>query len=196
MHRTPDLERKIMPDSDIDPGLGLSSSDGGLHALSRAASFFMTATGQKSGKIKGGSTIKGREGQIELLGIEQFVKSPRDAASGLPTGRRIHHPLQVAAKLDKSAPLLWNALVMNENLTEVKIDCWGGISKASGIASGSGNKVYYTVKLTHAQLCEFQHFTAVDGTLCFVAAFTFQKIEWTWTDGGINAQDDWLSPAT
>jgi type VI secretion system secreted protein Hcp len=26
-------------------------------------------------------------------------------------------------------------------------------------------------------------------------AFTYQKIEWTWTNGGITASDDWESPA-
>ncbi len=25
-------------------------------------------------------------------------------------------------------------------------------------------------------------------------AFTYQKIEWTWMDGGITAMDDWESP--
>jgi type VI secretion system secreted protein Hcp len=25
-------------------------------------------------------------------------------------------------------------------------------------------------------------------------AFTYQKIEWTWTDGGITAGDDWEAP--
>ena len=26
-------------------------------------------------------------------------------------------------------------------------------------------------------------------------AFTYRKIEWTWTDGGIIATDDWASPS-
>ena len=25
-------------------------------------------------------------------------------------------------------------------------------------------------------------------------AFTYQKISWTWTDGGITAEDDWEAP--
>jgi type VI secretion system secreted protein Hcp len=25
-------------------------------------------------------------------------------------------------------------------------------------------------------------------------SFTYQKIEWTWTDGGITADDDWEAP--
>ena len=182
-----------MPESDIDAGLGLSTSDGGLAALSRAASFFMTATGQKSGKINGGSKIKKHEGKIELLGIEQRLVSPRDAATGLPTGRRTHHPMQVAGKLDKSGPLLWGACSQNENLTTVKIEYWGGVSKQSGIGAGSGDALIYTIELTNAQVHEFRHFTAVDGTLCFAAGFTYQKIVITWKDGGITSQDDWLS---
>src|SRR5437868_3345925 len=141
-----------MPESEIDPGLGLSSADGGLGALSRAATYFMTATGQKSGKINGGSKIKKHEGEVELLGIEQRLVSPRDAATGLPTGRRTHHPLQVAGKLDKAAPILWGACASNENLTTVKIEYWGGISKQSGIGVGSGNALIYTIELTNAQV--------------------------------------------
>ena len=27
-------------------------------------------------------------------------------------------------------------------------------------------------------------------------AFTYQKIEWTWVDGGITAEDDWEAPVS
>jgi hypothetical protein len=30
-----------------------------------------------------------------------------------------------------------------------------------------------------------------DGKLVEVVTFTYQKIEWTWSDGGIVAMDDW-----
>ncbi len=34
------------------------------------------------------------------------VTSPRDAASGLPTGKRMHKPLTITKELDKTTPLL------------------------------------------------------------------------------------------
>ena len=78
----------------------------------------------------------------------------------------------------------------------MKIEYWGGVSKQSGIGAGSGDALIYTLELTNAQVHEFRHFTAVDGTLCFSVGFTYQKIVITWKDGGITSQDDWLSVST
>lgn len=40
------------------------------------------------------------------ISFEQEVLSPRDAASGLPTGKRMHKPFVITKELDKSSPLL------------------------------------------------------------------------------------------
>jgi type VI secretion system secreted protein Hcp len=185
-----------MADSDIEPGLGLSDASGGLASLSRGASFFMTATGAKQGKFAGSSTTKGQEGKIEVLGIEAKVKSPRDAASGLPSGRRRHYAVHVAFKLDKSTPLWVTAIVTNENLKTVEIDYWGGISKTSGIGGGTGYKQIYKVEMTNAQLADVLQFTGVNGEACVAIALTYQKIEYTWMDGNINSKGNWRSDAT
>ena len=34
------------------------------------------------------------------------IKSPRDSASGLPTGKRMHKPMIITKELDKSSPLI------------------------------------------------------------------------------------------
>ena len=195
MHGQPLENTNTMPLSEsaqINPELGVSS--GGLQALSRAASIFMEATGQKSGKIKGDSTHKGTEGQIPVQMLRHSIVSPRDAASGLPTGKRQHHALEVVVKLERSAPLLVQALCVNENFKDVTIHCWGAASKAGKTGTGTGTTEQYTIVLTNAQLSRFQHFTADDGTLCYLAAWTYQKINWTWKDGGLTGSDDWLSP--
>jgi type VI secretion system secreted protein Hcp len=181
---------------EIEPGLGLSDASGGLAALSRGASFFMKATGADQGPIEGNSTTKGQKGKIELMGIEESLLSPRDIASGLPTGRRVHHPLHVAFKLDKSGPKWFTAIDKNETLKSVEIDCWSGISKGSGIGDGSGYKLIYKIELANANVSEIQHFTAVNGELCMKLGFTFEKITLTWADGGIEGTDNWLSPTT
>lgn len=38
--------------------------------------------------------------------FEQEIVSPRDAASGLPTGKRMHKPFTITKELDKSSPVL------------------------------------------------------------------------------------------
>jgi len=40
------------------------------------------------------------------IAFEQEIVSPRDAASGLPTGKRQHKPFTITKELDKSSPVL------------------------------------------------------------------------------------------
>src|SRR5947209_16426326 len=99
---------------------------------------YLTLTGQKQGQIKGSITQKGREGSIAVYAINHEILSPRDVASGLPTGKRQHKPFTITKELDKSTPLLFKVLVTNENLTEVVLKFFA--------PSAAGMEVnYYTV---------------------------------------------------
>jgi len=40
------------------------------------------------------------------ISFDQEIVSPRDAASGLPTGKRMHKPFVITKELDKSSPML------------------------------------------------------------------------------------------
>ena len=125
--------------------------------------------------------------------------APRDHASGLPTGKRMHKPFVVTKELDKSSPLLYNALVHNENIPEWELQFWAPQLKA---ATGTGTEVqHYTVKLTNANIASIdfrmpnnKHPDLMKFAEYEEVAFTYQKITWTWNDGGITAEDDWESP--
>lgn len=52
-------------------------------------------------KVKIRSTTSGCE-----IAFTNEVKSPRDAASGMATGKRTHKPIVITHELDKSSPLL------------------------------------------------------------------------------------------
>jgi len=41
-----------------------------------------------------------------VINFDQEIVSPRDAASGLPTGKRQHKPFVITTELDKSSPVL------------------------------------------------------------------------------------------
>ena len=160
---------------------------------------YLNLKGQKQGDMKGSVTQKGREGKIAIIAVSHEIISPRDPASGLPTGKRMHKPFVVTKELDKSSPLLYNALVNNENVSEWELQFWTPQIKAT---QGVGTEVnHYTVRLynaniasinfrmannKHPELMKFAEYEEV--------AFTYQKIEWTWNEGGITAQDDWESP--
>jgi type VI secretion system secreted protein Hcp len=164
-----------------------------------ALNAYLKLKGQKQGEIKGSVTQKGREGKIMVIAVSHDVVSPRDAASGLPTGKRMHKPFVITKELDKSSPLLYNALVHNENIPEWELQFWAPQLKAT---TGTGTEVqHYTVKLVNANIASIdfrmpnnKHPDLMKFSEYEEVAFTYQKIIWSWNDGGITAEDDWESP--
>jgi type VI secretion system secreted protein Hcp len=159
-----------------------------------ALNAYLKLKGQKQGEIKGSITQKGREHKIAVIAVSHEVISPRDPASGLPTGKRMHKPFVITKELDKSTPLLFNALTNNENIPEWELQFWR--------PSGTGaEQQHYTVKLTNANVASInfrmsnnKHPDLMKFAEYEEIAFTYQKIEWTWVDGGITAMDDWETP--
>jgi len=160
-----------------------------------AQNVYVTVTGQKQGKITGSVIQKGREGSILVHAYNHSIISPRDPASGLPTGKRQHQPLTILKENDRSTPLLWSALVNNENLTSVVLNFW------TVVAANGAQKLTYSITLTNANISSIKD-SLLDNEDPALAAypqreeisFTYQKIQWTWTEGGITASDDWESP--
>ena len=155
-----------------------------------ALNAYLRLKGQKQGEIKGSVTQKGREGRIMVIAVNHGLLSPRNAASGLPTGKRQHRQFVITKELDKSSPLLYTMLVTNENLVDWDLQFWQ--------TAATGTEVnHYTVKLTNASITsiEFRMPNNKDPQLMKLAeyeevAFTYQKIQWTWNEGGITASDD------
>jgi type VI secretion system secreted protein Hcp len=124
--------------------------------------------------IHGAKTGDFSQTPIDVTAISHEIVSPRDPASGLPTGQRQHKPIVLTMGWGASTPRLLNSLVTNENLSTVSI-----------ALLSDGNQVA-TIKLTNANIAQYdQHGDQV------TFQFTYQKIEWTWLDGGITASDDW-----
>ena len=159
-----------------------------------ALNAFLRLTGETQGEIQGSVTRKGQEDSIKVIAFEHEVVSPRDAASGRPTGKRQHRAITITKEIDRSTPLLMNALVNNENISEWELQFWQ--------PSKSGKQVqHYTIQLVNASIAgirqemlnnkypenlrhkEREHIS-----------FCYQKITWTWMDGGISAEDDWEAP--
>jgi type VI secretion system secreted protein Hcp len=164
-----------------------------------ALNAYLKLKGQKQGEIKGSVTQKGREGKIMVIAASHEVLSPRDVASGLPTGKRMHKPFVITKEIDKSSPLLYTMLVNNENITEWELQFWTpSLNSRTGFGA---EKQHYTVKLTNANIADisFRMLNNKNPELARYAeyeeiAFTYQKITWTWVDGGIIAEDDWEMP--
>src|SRR4051812_6554708 len=113
-----------------------------------ALNAYLKLTGQVAGEIKGSVTQKGREGKIMVIAVSHSIISPRDPASGMPTGKRQHKPFVITKELDKSSPFLYQALCNNENITAWELQFW--TPQLSG--KGGPEKQHYTVKLTNANI--------------------------------------------
>lgn len=153
-----------------------SAADGALNA-------YMSVKGQKQGLFKGGVIQKGREGKIGVIAMSHEIVSPRDAASGLPTGKVQHKPLTVTVEWDSAIFQFYNALFANETLSEVTIDFFA--PSMLGQVGGAGAEVnFVTVKLTNASIASIrsqQPNTKDPNQVRYKeyleVSFTYQKIE-------------------
>jgi type VI secretion system secreted protein Hcp len=159
-----------------------------------ALNAYLRLTGETQGEIKGSVTQYGREDSILIIASNHEIVSPRDAASGLPTGKRQHKPITIIKEVDQSSPLLYQALVNNENFPEWELQFWrAGIRRRQ--------TQFYTVQLVNAQITAI-HFELPNTRYPETArlnefeqvSFVYQRIRWTWEDGGITAEDDWETP--
>jgi type VI secretion system secreted protein Hcp len=160
-----------------------------------ALNAYLKLKGQKQGEIKGSVTQKGREGSIEVIAVSHEIVSPRDPASGQATGKRMHKPLVITKELDKSSPLLYAALASNETMKEWTLTFYRPDKGGKEVAS-------YTITLTNAMIAGIQfvmpnnkHADLMKLMEYEEVEFVYEKIQWTWLDGGITAVDDWLSNA-
>jgi type VI secretion system secreted protein Hcp len=149
------------------------------------------ANGSTQGLISSGDTVGGFTDAIQIYSYSHQVSTTRDAASGLPTGKRQHKPITIIKPIDKSTPLLMNALVTNENLTTIKFRMF--------TVDAAGTTNYFTVELVNASVADILHESVGVGGSADPAprehvSFVYQTIIWTFENGGITAQDDWTSP--
>ena len=167
---------------------------------------YLKLTGLKQGQIKGSITQNTRQDKIGVQAVNHQIQSPRDPATGQPSGKRQHKPFIITKELDKSSPLLYQALVTNETISDWELQFF---TTAINPQTGTGSeKNHYTVKLINATISSIDFFmehtrkNASGQTSSFAeqqpeyekVAFTYQKIVWTWNDGGITAEDDWEQP--
>ena len=129
---------------------------------------------------------------IEVNGFVHGVSSPRDAASGLPTGKRQHKPFVFTKAVDSASALLMDALIRGSVMESVELQMWRA-------TPGSREEHYYTVTLSNASVSDIrtemlnnqypenqQHEIREHVSLCY------QRISWTHADRS-TASDQWES---
>jgi type VI secretion system secreted protein Hcp len=157
-----------------------------------ALNAFLTLVGKKQGAIKGSVTQKGREGAIMVIAANHEIMSTvGNTGSGAATGKRVHKPFVITKELDKSSPLLYQAMINTEDLTVWELKFYS--AAVTGV-----EKQTYTVKLTDALITDIRFFlpnTKIPESVKLnpyeEIEFTYQTIQWTWVDGNITTTDQW-----
>ncbi len=150
----------------------------------------LTVIGELQGAIEGSCEIEDREGSILVQGLDHVVEIPTDS-KGVTAGRRVHRPVTVTKEIDKSSPMLYQALCTSERLTEVRID-WYRVDE-TGI-----QELYFTTFMENAFVTRIRPWipnVMEQGSEGFRhmedVSFTYEKIRWTWEPDGIEYEDAW-----
>lgn len=163
----------------------------GAPALCEAALITMAVTGQVQGRFGGGNTAVGQRGTVALLASSVGLVSPRDPASGLPTGRLQPGFVEIAKYLDSTTPKLVRAQVTNENLTSVLIRFW----RPTPVGALQN---HFTITLTNAGIVSFASDASSAGSASTVKEtlkLIWQRMEMKDEVTGIVTIVDWESPA-
>jgi type VI secretion system secreted protein Hcp len=150
-----------------------------------AVDAYLKIEGTKQGKFKG-ETAGIHAGTIAVVEFNYQPQSPRDAATGQASGKRMHETVRIVKEVDASSPQLMKAMSTNEVLNDVLIEF---------VHPGSGGKeeVYKTMRLMDAVISAV-HRTGGAGAGKAgereEITFTFQKIEMTSRNGKTMATDD------
>jgi type VI secretion system secreted protein Hcp len=154
----------------------------------------LTLEGTKQGVIKGSCPMQGREGTIMVQALNHEVSIPRDPQTGLATGKRLHHPLTILKDLDKSTPLLYQALTSGEHMKSVEI-------KWYRIDPQGSEEHFFTTRLEDAIIVSIRPMIknclepgGLDLPCLEEVSFTYRKAIWRWEPDGIESEDDWRSP--
>ena len=156
-----------------------------------ALNFYMTVEGAKQ-KFPGTCLLTGHTHEMIGHACSFGVKSPRDAASGLATGKRQHSPVTVVTPTGKNSPLFMQAAATSEKLPSVVLSFYAP-SKMTGTENN-----FFIVKLTNASIVSVK----LHGQLTLDPAltkypeldeieFAFETISWEYkgTDGNVLASD-------
>lgn len=135
--------------------------------------------------------IRHDDGSEETLSARTWIQEvvvPRDAASGLPTGKRQHKPFVITKELDKSSPILMKACATGEHFPRLQLDAFR--------TRNGRSELYLTITLEDVVITSYR--TSGDAPTSPAAssaeyeeiAFVYQKIDWNFHDLGVVFEDD------
>lgn len=158
----------------------------GASQIFAAVDAYMTIEGTNQGKFKGEATGVGA-GKIAISEFNYMANAPADKKMekmGIATGRRQHSAITITKSIDKSSPLLMQAMKSGEVLKSVDIEFFH--------PSPKGPEVYKTLHLTNAVITSIQASGAGAGkTEAVTISAESESFQATGMNGGKSAMDAW-----
>lgn len=139
--------------------------------------------------IRGSSNVQGREGSIELRGLQHSIMLPTDYMTGKITGARQHSPFQFTKELDSSSPYLFKAVATGQTLKSAEFRFYH--------INDAGQEVeYYKITLENVKVISVSP-VMYDTRNCQntghmeEVSLNYEKITHLYKDGNLLAHDAW-----
>src|SRR5215211_8174427 len=151
----------------------------------------LTLKGAVQSDIHGDNLTPGRLNTIEVLSLTHAVRSSFDRATGLSNGRRYYEPITFVKPIDQSSPKLRKALVTNENIVTGKFEWFRPNPNGNGTT-----EQFFTMEFSDGRVVSAE--ARLPNTLepgnanlppVEEIKLVFNKIKWTFMDGGIEHED-------
>ena len=156
----------------------------------------LTLKGNVLGDVQGDNLTPGRLNTIEVLSLTHAVRTSFDRSTGRSNGRRYYEPIAFVKPIDRSSPLLRKALIENDVIS-------GKFEWFRPNPSGSGTtEQFFTIEISDGRVVSAE--ARLPDTLVPANAnlppleeikLVFNKIKWTFTNGGIEHEDEWTAVA-
>jgi type VI secretion system secreted protein Hcp len=148
-------------------------------------------TDEKDTPVRGDSNVFGREGSIEILSLTHGLDAPVDHHTGKLMGRHSHRPLTVEKEIDRSTPLLYQAIVRGQTFNSAVLRWYrtsdAGIEENYFTMSMKNVKVAsISPKLLNIKEQQYQHRTHFE----FVE-LRYAEIAWNYHEGNLLFADAW-----
>lgn len=128
-----------------------------------------------------------------VYSYEHEIEQEINAASGLPTGKRQHRPVEIIRRVDKSSPLLFKAMVDG-----ITFDLTFQFMMRNPQPGNSTMMISKTISLTNASVVSVldldDHPDLIGTSDMEKVAFAYESITWDDKASGVTAEDDWESP--
>lgn len=150
-----------------------------------AVDMFMKIKGKVSGEIKGESRDSKLPDVIDIMKWTWGMSVPFDVATSMRSGRKQIQPFTFTKHIDRSSPMLVQALLTNEEITEATLTCRK--PDTSGAAAD-----FFTITFEKASIARIvRNVEHTDERFTEDVTLVFGKFTENYLPGKTTVTDDW-----